>query len=66
MRALRPEEISIILAAAMLARLLSGPMVGMIADRAGALRLALAPWAALVAGPAAALLWAYSFTLLLS
>ena len=53
------------LAAAMLTRLLAGPMVGMFADRAGSLRLALAICTALAAGSAAALLWAHSFALLL-
>ena len=64
-RALSPQEIGIVLAAAMLTRLLAGPMVGMFADRAGSLRLALAICTALAAGSAAALLWAHSFALLL-
>ena len=64
-RALSAQEIGIVLAAAMLTRLLAGPMVGMFADQAGALRLALAICAALAAASAAALLWAHSFALLL-
>lgn len=53
------------LAAAMLTRLLAGPVVGMFADRAGSLRFALAICTALAAASAAALLWAHSFALLL-
>ena len=52
------------LAAELLTRLLAGPMVGMFADRAGTLRLALAICTALAAASAAALLWAHSFSLL--
>jgi MFS family permease len=65
-RALSPQEIGIVLAAGMLTRLLAGPMVGMLADRAGSLRFALAICTALAAASAAALLWAHSFVLLLS
>ena len=64
-RALSPQEIGIVLAAAMLTRLLAGPMVGMLADRAGSLRFALAICSALAAASAAALLWAHTFALLL-
>ena len=64
-RALNPQEIGVVLAAAMLTRLLAGPMVGMFADRAGSLRFALAICTALAAASAAALLWAHSFALLL-
>ena len=53
------------LAAGMLTRLLAGPMLGMLADRAGSLRFALAICTALAAASAAALLWAQSFALLL-
>ena len=53
------------LAAAMITRLVAGPMVGMFADRAGSLRFALAICTALAAASAAALLWAHSFALLL-
>jgi MFS transporter, PPP family, 3-phenylpropionic acid transporter len=64
-RALSPQEIAIVLAAAMLTRLLAGPTVGMLADRAASLRFALAVCTALAAASAAALLWAYSFAVLL-
>ena len=64
-RALSPQQIGILLAAAMLTRLLAGPMVGMLADRAGSLRFALAICSALAAASAAALLWAHTFALLL-
>lgn len=64
-RALTPQEISSILAAAMLVRLVSGPCVGRLADVLGSLRLVLASCAALAAGAAAALMWADGFWLLL-
>jgi PPP family 3-phenylpropionic acid transporter len=64
-RALSPQEIGIVLAAAMLMRLLAGPVVGMFADRAASLRFALAICTSLAAASAAALLWAHSFALLL-
>jgi PPP family 3-phenylpropionic acid transporter len=64
-RALSAQEIGIVLAAAMLARLLAGPMVGMFADRVASLRFALAVCIALAAASAAALSLAYSFAALL-
>ena len=64
-KGLSPQEIGIVLAAAMVTRLLAGPTVGMLADRAGSLRFALAVCTALAAASAAALLWAHSFALLL-
>ena len=64
-RGLSPQQIGILLAAAMLTRLLAGPMVGIFADRAGSLRFALAICSALAAASAAALLWAHTFSLLL-
>jgi PPP family 3-phenylpropionic acid transporter len=64
-KALGPQEIGIVLAAAMVTRLVAGPMVGMFADRAGSLRFALAICTALAAASAAALWWAHSFALLL-
>ena len=57
-RALTSQQIGLILAAAMLMRLVAGPSVGMLADLLGSLRLVLATYAALAAGTAAALLWA--------
>jgi PPP family 3-phenylpropionic acid transporter len=65
-RALSPQQIGLMLAAAMLMRLAAGPLVGVFADRAGSLRLALALCTALAAASAAALFWAHSFSLLLS
>ena len=65
MRGLSPQEIGIVLAAAMVMRLLAGPTVGMLADRADSLRFALAVCTALAAASAAALLWAQPFALLL-
>ena len=53
------------LAAGMLTRLLAGPTVGMLADRAGSLRFALAICTASAAASAAALLWAHPFPFLL-
>lgn len=54
-----------ILAAAMLTRLVSGPLVAMLADRLGSLRLVLAACAAVASSAAVALLWADGFWLLL-
>jgi MFS transporter, PPP family, 3-phenylpropionic acid transporter len=64
-RALASQQIGLILAAAMLMRLIAGPLVGMLADRLGSLRLVLAICAALAAVTAAALVWATTFWLLL-
>src|SRR5256885_17126898 len=64
-RALTSQQIGLILAAALLMRLVAGPLVGMVADRLGTLRLVLASCAVLAAGTAAALLWADTFGLLL-
>jgi PPP family 3-phenylpropionic acid transporter len=64
-RALTPEQIGVILAAALLMRLVAGPIVGTLADLLQSLRLVLASCAALAAATAAALLWADGFWLLL-
>ncbi|WP_334446145.1 MFS transporter [Bradyrhizobium sp. AZCC 1610] len=64
-RALTPEQIGIILAAALLMRLVAGPLVGMFADVVQSLRLVLACCAGLAAATAVALLWADGFWLLL-
>ena len=64
-RALTPEQIGIILAAALLVRLLAGPLVGMFADFLQSLRFTLAVCAGLAAATAVALLWADGFWLLL-
>ncbi|WP_065752173.1 MFS transporter [Bradyrhizobium paxllaeri] len=64
-RSLTPEQIGLILAAALVVRLVAGPLVGMFADFLQALRLVLAACAALAAAAAVALLRADSFWLLL-
>jgi PPP family 3-phenylpropionic acid transporter len=64
-RALSPEQIGVILAAALLVRLVAGPLFGVLADFLQSLRLVLASCAALAAATAAALLWADGFWLLL-
>ncbi len=64
-RALTPQQIGAILAAAMLVRLVSGPCVGRLADIFGSLRLVLASCAALAAAAAVALNWADGYWLLL-
>lgn len=48
-RALTPEQIGLVLAAAMLPRLAAGPLAGMLADFLQSLRLVLASCAALAA-----------------
>ncbi|MBR0932905.1 MFS transporter [Bradyrhizobium jicamae] len=60
-----PQQISLILATAMLARLVSGPLVGFLADLLGSLRLALACCAVFSAAAAFAFGWADKFWLLL-
>ena len=64
-RALTPQQIGSILAAAMLVRLVSGPCVGRLADVLGSLRLVLASCAVVAAMAAVALIWADEFWLLL-
>lgn len=64
-RALASEQIGLILAAAMLTRLVSGPLVARLADQLGSLRLVLAGCAAVAASAAVALLWADRFWCLL-
>ena len=51
-RALTPQQIGLILDAAMLVRLAAGPLIGMLADLLGSLRLLLATCAALAAASA--------------
>jgi len=65
-RALTLQQISLILAVAILTRLAAGPLIGMLADLIGSLRLVLATCAVAAAGAAIALLWAQAFPLLLS
>lgn len=64
-RALDSQQIGLILAVAMMTRLVSGPLVAMLADLLGSLRLVLAGCAALAASAAVALFWAGAFWLLL-
>ena len=64
-RALSPEQIGVILATALLVRLVAGPLIGMLADFLQSLRAVLAACAALAAASAVALLWADGFWLLL-
>ncbi len=64
-RALASQQIGLILAAAMLTRLGFGPLVAVLADRLGSLRLVLAGCAAVAAAAALALLWADKFWFLL-
>ncbi|WP_247316243.1 MFS transporter [Bradyrhizobium sp. 141] len=64
-KALSPQQIALILAAAMAMRLAAGPLIGAFADLLGSLRLVLATCAAVAAGAAAALLWSTSFSQLL-
>jgi MFS transporter, PPP family, 3-phenylpropionic acid transporter len=64
-RTLASQQIGLILAAAMLMRLVSGPLVSMLADLLGSLRLVLAGCAALAASAAVALISADTFWLLL-
>jgi MFS transporter, PPP family, 3-phenylpropionic acid transporter len=63
-RHLTPQQISIILTASMLARLVSGPLIGFLADLLGSLRLVLASCAAVSAAAAIAFGWADTFGLL--
>ncbi len=65
-RAFAPQQIGLILAAALLMRLVSGPLVGMLADLFGSLRLVLAGCAVISAAAAIALIWADAFWLLLA
>jgi MFS transporter, PPP family, 3-phenylpropionic acid transporter len=64
-RALSPAQIALILGAALLIRLISGPLVGALADLVAASRVVLASCAVLAAGAALALLSAHTFWLLL-
>jgi PPP family 3-phenylpropionic acid transporter len=64
-KTLTPQQIGFLLGAAMLTRLVSGPLVGLLADLLGSLRLVLASCAALSAAAAFALGWANAFWTLL-
>jgi MFS transporter, PPP family, 3-phenylpropionic acid transporter len=60
-RSLAPEQIGLILAAAMVMRLVSGPLLGTLADSLGSLRLVLAGCACISASAALALILADTF-----
>ncbi|WP_407116669.1 MFS transporter [Bradyrhizobium sp. LMG 9283] len=64
-KTLVPQQIGLLLAAAMLTRLVSAPLVAFLADFLGSLRLVLATCAALAAATAVALMWADTFPSLL-
>ncbi|MDA9467078.1 MFS transporter [Bradyrhizobium sp. CCBAU 53415] len=64
-RTLAPQQIGLILSGATLMRLASGPLVAILADRLGSLRLVLASCTASAAAAAFALIWADTFWLLL-
>jgi MFS transporter, PPP family, 3-phenylpropionic acid transporter len=64
-RGLTSQQIGLVLAAAMLVRLVAGPLVGRLADLWGSLRLVLATCAVLAAATAAAFLFANTFWILL-
>jgi MFS family permease len=63
-RGLTSQQIGLILGAAILVRFAAGPLVGMLVDFLGSLRLMFATCAGLAAGAAAALLLANTFWLL--
>jgi MFS transporter, PPP family, 3-phenylpropionic acid transporter len=64
-RALSSQQIGLILAAALCMRLVAGPLVGLLADSLGSLRLVLASCAVVAAGTAASFSRADSFWLFL-
>lgn len=63
-RALSPPQIALILGAAILIRLIAGPLIGALADLLTSSRLVLASCAALAAGAALSLMSAHAFWLL--
>jgi MFS transporter, PPP family, 3-phenylpropionic acid transporter len=64
-KGLTPQQIGLILAAALLMRLAAGPLVGRLADLLGSLRLVLASCIVAAAAAAAAYIWANAFWLVL-
>ena len=64
-KGLTPQQIGLILAAALLMRLAAGPLVGRLADLLGSLRLVLASCIVAAAAAAAAYTWANAFWLVL-
>jgi MFS transporter, PPP family, 3-phenylpropionic acid transporter len=65
LKGLTPQQIGLILAAALVMRLAAGPLVGRLADLLGSLRLVLASCAVVAAAAAAAFLAANTFWLVL-
>ena len=65
-RSLSPPQIAMILGAAILIRLIAGPLIGAVADLLASSRLVLASCAALAAAAAVSLLSAHTFWLLLA
>jgi MFS transporter, PPP family, 3-phenylpropionic acid transporter len=64
-KGLTPQQIGLILAAALVMRLAAGPLVGRLADLLGSLRLVLASCIVAAAAAAAAYTWANAFWLVL-
>lgn len=64
-KGLTPQQIGLILAAALVLRLAAGPLLGRLADLLGSLRLVLASCIVMAAAAAAAYLWADTFWLVL-
>jgi PPP family 3-phenylpropionic acid transporter len=64
-KGLTPQQIGLILAAALVMRLAAGPLVGRLADLLGSLRLVLASCIVMAAAAAAAYMWADTFWLVL-
>jgi PPP family 3-phenylpropionic acid transporter len=64
-KGLTPQQIGLILAAALVVRLAAGPLLGRLADRLASLRLVLASAIVMAAAAAAAYLWADTFWLVL-
>ena len=64
-KGLTPQQIGLILAAALVMRLAAGPVLGRLADLLGSLRLVLASCIVAAAAAAAAYMWASSFWLVL-
>ena len=65
-KALSSQQIGLILSAALTMRLVAGPLVGLLADYMGSLRLVLATCIAVAAGAAVNFIWADAFWLFLA
>ena len=64
-KGLTPQQIGLLLAAALVVRLAAGPLIGRLADRLASLRLVLASCIVMAAAAAAAYMWADTFWLVL-